>query len=149
MEVVLERTSRGENNCWNWTGSIQTTGYGAISWNGNMKLAHRMSYEDFYGEIDNDLHVDHLCRNKSCVNPTHLELVTQRENTLRGIGLGAKNSKKTHCKRGHKFDHKNTKKREYKLKTTGKLRIMRSCRLCLNLLERGYRLKRKENESGN
>jgi hypothetical protein len=72
------------------------------------RYAHRWSYEHFVGPIPEGLHIDHLCRVRRCVNPDHLEPVTPKENYLRGEGPTARNSTKTHCKYGHKFDKSNT-----------------------------------------
>ncbi len=106
MEVVLERTVRDKNNCWNWTGS-KTGGYGNIQWGGKPLRAHRLSYLDFYGELDETLVIDHICKNTACVNPTHLEQVTQTENILRGNAPSSKNKTKTHCKFGHTLNKDN------------------------------------------
>lgn len=83
-----------ENGCWIWQRSLRSTGYGNYSegWN-KIKLAHRVIYGRFRGPIPEGLVLDHLCRVRSCVNPDHLEPVTQRENVMR--------ARATHCKRGH------------------------------------------------
>lgn len=73
-----------ETGCWNWTGAILKTGYGAMSWLGKNKPAHRIAYEQFVGPIPDGLVLDHLCRNTRCVNPDHLEPVTSTENIRRG-----------------------------------------------------------------
>ncbi|MEU6204615.1 HNH endonuclease signature motif containing protein [Micromonospora musae] len=65
--------------------------------------AHRAAYYLFVGEVAEGLELDHLCRQRRCVNPNHLEPVTGRENVLRGVGLTAKNATKTHCPRGHEL----------------------------------------------
>lgn len=71
------------------------------------KGAHRVSYEIFIEEIPQGFLIDHLCRNRACVNPWHMEVVTNKENVLRGFGACAVNARKTHCKYGHKFSDKN------------------------------------------
>jgi hypothetical protein len=82
--------------------------------------AHRVSYVLAHGSIPDGLQLDHLCRNKLCVNPTHLEAVTARENTLRGVSVAAVNAKKTHCPRGHELSGSNLLA----------YRKVRSCRAC-------------------
>ncbi len=87
--------------CWTWLGGLFKTGYGQF-WNGKKVVrAHRYSYELLKGQIPKGLQLDHLCRNILCVNPDHLEPVTNKENVLRGNGICGNNSRKTHCKRGH------------------------------------------------
>lgn len=88
-------------DCWIWLGGKNIWGYGQF-WNGSKTIqAHRFSYQLWCGVITNKQHLDHICRNRKCVNPNHLEIVTQKENIMRGIGITSINSKKTHCKRGH------------------------------------------------
>lgn len=107
--------------CWNWKAGKQN-GYGCYWINGKGILAHRFAYETLIGPIPKGLVLDHLCRNQACVNPAHLEPVTDRTNILRGIGLAAKNAKKTHCKRGHLLDGDNLR-----LTPEGQ-RICRTCK---------------------
>lgn len=97
-----------ENGCWVWTAAQMSRGYGAIRVAGKVLLAHRVSYELYVGPIPEGLTIDHLCRNPSCVNPAHLEAVTQGENVRRGKSPIAANARKTHCKRGHEFTPENT-----------------------------------------
>ena len=93
-----------ETGCWNWTASTTPGGYGSLSLpNGERCVAHRFSYEHHVGPIPDGLQIDHLCRNRRCVNPEHLEPVTQRENILRGESTAAQRARQTHCKRGHEF----------------------------------------------
>jgi hypothetical protein len=92
--------------CWPWLG-WKSKGYGGF-WNHNRSVrAHRFSYELLREPIPEGLTLDHLCRNRACVNPAHLEPVTHRVNVLRGIGLSAQNARKRTCKYGHPFDGHN------------------------------------------
>ena len=100
----VEKTS----TCWEWRGSISVYGYGQFGARERSWRAHRFAWVELRGEIPTGLVLDHLCRNRACVNPDHLEPVTDRVNTLRGIGGSALNAAKTHCKRGHEFDAENT-----------------------------------------
>lgn len=99
--------------CWEWTGSINNKGYGEVSINRKKQRAHRVIYELLVGKIPDGLEIDHLCRNRNCVNPKHLEPVTRLENIRRALPF---KKKITHCKNGHKFTKENTKIRIYKNK---------------------------------
>lgn len=98
----------GTDGCWQWTGVKMPAGYGVFGAYRRNVMAHRFSYEEVVGPIPPGLHLDHLCRNTSCVNPDHLEPVTPAVNVLRGVGFAALNARKTHCKSGHEFTPENT-----------------------------------------
>ena len=98
-----------QTGCWNYTGAIRRNGYGSIGSVGKTFLAHRVEDEYHRGPIPEGLHLDHLCRNRACVNPYHLEPVPVRVNVVdRSIGITAFNARKTHCRHGHAFDDVNT-----------------------------------------
>ena len=101
----VEYTVNQETGCWEWQRYVGPNGYGVAM---GQVLAHRHMYERLVGPIPDGLVLDHLCRVRHCVNPAHLEAVTQRENLLRGEGVVGRNYRKTHCVNGHAFDDDNT-----------------------------------------
>ena len=125
--------------CWEWAGALRRDGYGAFSvgsrtdGTSRQVLAHRVAYELLIGLIPDGLVIDHLCRNRGCVNPDHLEPVTNRENVRRGyVGAmaGARQAAKSHCPQGHEYDEANT----YVDRSGG-----RYCRACRNERSREWR----------
>lgn len=98
----------GENGCWNWTAALTGSGYGNFHLGDRNSVAHRLSYLWLVGEVPDGLDLDHLCRNRKCVNPSHLEPVTRQENLLRGLTIPAEHASKTHCPNGHEFNKENT-----------------------------------------
>lgn len=121
-----------ETGCWLWIGATNTQGYGQINVHYKHAMAHRFAYEKYIGKIPEGLTLDHLCKVTSCVNPSHLEPVTMKENILRGEGPCAKHAKRTHCKAGH-------------LLTQGY--GQRMCRICHGKVTSRYYYSHKENQS--
>jgi len=95
------RKSENPIGCWEWIAGKNFGGYGTFRVGNRTVPAHRWAYEHLVGTIPPELECDHLCRVRCCVNPAHIELVTSRENTLRGVGLAAQNARQTTCKNGH------------------------------------------------
>lgn len=95
-------------DCWPWMGAQQGGGYGVVGVKGKSRRVHRVIFEILVGPIIPGLVLDHLCRNRACCNPAHLEPVTNRVNLLRGIGLTAVHAAKTHCIHGHELTPENT-----------------------------------------
>lgn len=113
-QKVLPEPNSG---CWLWDGADNGEGYGAIRISGVTHKAHRLSYQLFVGPIPDGLQIDHLCRVRCCVNPTHLEAVTQKTNIQRGEA--AKRAKEwfaanvTHCPAGHEYTRDNLRANKY------------------------------------
>jgi hypothetical protein len=128
LDRLFAKTTPGWNGCVVFTGAHSAT-YGQIWWNRAQHLAHRVAYELMVGPIPDGNVIDHLCSNRSCVNPHHLEPVTQDENVRRaGTPMAARQSAKTRCRRGHEYDLVNT----YYAPGTGH----RQCRECNRISRR-------------
>lgn len=126
----LSRLVVEDSGCWSWAKYICQKGYGIMTFKGEKYKAHRVSLFLFKGiplRTDQKLIcADHLCRNRSCVNPDHLEVVSDKENILRGNGICAKNKRKDMCKNGHEFTSENTYQRD-------KGRECKTCKKNINL----------------
>lgn len=112
-------------DCLEWNAAKNNHGYGSFYDGNNTFTAHKWMYERNFGKIPLGFDLDHKCRNRGCVNLNHLELVTHKENVLRGIGPTAINAKKTHCKNGHEL-------------------IERKCKICDSEYQKKYAEKHRE-----
>lgn len=124
MPTILERlTSRidiDDRGCWNWRGATNSNGYGCIGAQGKVQLTHRVSYELHVGPISDGLQIDHLCRNRICINPAHLDPVTAAEHAKRSLRARA-----THCINGHLLEGDNLH-----LRTRENGQVHRGCKTC-------------------
>jgi hypothetical protein len=114
-------------DCWTWTGQMHHLGYGRFSVSAGVNLlAHRFAYEDILGSIPSGLELDHLCRNRACVRPEHLDPVTHAVNmgrsTLSGDGSRRRAAQRTHCPQNHPYSGDNL------IMDNG----ARRCRICTN-----------------
>ena len=92
-------------SCWRWSGYHTGEGYARLG----SENAHRIAYELYVGPIPAGMQIDHLCRNKGCVNPAHLEPVTQQENISRSENMAARYARRSHCTNGHEYTPENTR----------------------------------------
>jgi hypothetical protein len=100
---------RDHDECWPWQGHLASNGYGRMSIGMlGAFAAQRLSLRIAGTDVPERMVVDHLCRNRACVNPAHLRVVTNKTNVLAGVGLTAQNATKTHCVNGHEFTPENT-----------------------------------------
>lgn len=136
LERLLGKLDTCDDDCIVFTGKL-SLGYGRLNIGGTVYLAHRLIYETFVGPIPEGLTLDHLCRNRACVNPAHLEPVTLEENKRRGESLPAQNARKTYCAHGHAYDEANTH-----ITTNG----YRQCRACNRLRQQQIKAAQIDNE---
>ena len=119
---IMNNIAVSETGCWEWQRRVIPAGYGYMSTRGKLRPVHRVSYEFFVGPIHPDQEIDHLCRNRKCVNAEHLEAVTHRINFLRGIHPTAVQVREGRCAKGHDASNINrqSSKQPY-------------CRVCRNI----------------
>lgn len=129
-----------QTGCWVWQGALQgkyyrseNGGYGSVRWNKRVRSAHIVAWELMRGPVPVGLCLDHLCRNTRCVNPDHLEPVTNAENIRRGTGR-----RPTHCPKGHEYTQENT---VFMSKGRGQ-KPYRACRECRRQIKRNWRGRR-------
>lgn len=120
-------------DCWEWIGSHDARGYGLLWLDGRHQKAHRLVYAALVGDIP-EQSLDHLCRNRTCVNPDHLEPVSLVVNTLRGYGMAMRNARSRTCRQGHPFDT---------LRDHGTGRLARSCLTCTRAAKRAYKARQR------
>ena len=126
---------RKEDSCWEWTGTKCQRGYGRFSINNRSYSAHRLCYVKTHGDVDRNDVCDHLCRNPGCVNPKHVEPVSQGENVRRGMAgplLKKRNRSVTHCPKGHEYSPENTRRNK---------KGHRTCRTCQRRWAAEYKAK--------
>lgn len=123
------------DDCWLWTGARSSAGYGQFWIDSRLEYAHRVAYELMVELIPEGLVIDHLCRVRNCINPKHLEPVTQGENLRRAdiYDIGGYHSAKTHCPQGHSYSGNNL----YVRPQNGK----RECRACMRSSNRRAKAK--------
>lgn len=130
-------TENKKSECIEWTGTKTKTGYGVLTLNGRQYKVHRLAVILSGRKYPKGTVTDHLCRNHSCINPEHLEVVTNAENVMRGRSFAVTNAHKTLCKRGHTLDGTRKNRR-----ISGKLeRFCKQCRTLTNRLGRHRRNK--------
>lgn len=123
IQSMFERTSPEPNSgCWLWLGHLNHGGYARVSFRGKGRQAHRVILWLMGRSIESGQEVDHLCKNPSCINPDHLEVVSRRVNIERSNGITKLNTLKTHCPKGHPYTKDN-------LRAFGK-RPWRGCKAC-------------------
>jgi hypothetical protein len=127
----LEWWSYQDGECRRWMGAKMPNGYGRITVDGKGRLVHRVAYEVYCGRIPEGMTIDHLCGCRDCINPSHMEVVTRGENTLRGSSPSAQQKRQTHCKRGHPLSN------AYRY---GNRRL---CRACRSAASKAFRARRK------
>jgi hypothetical protein len=135
----MEKVNKTDT-CWEWIGAKIPKGYGRFGYYKEEKghvtcYAHRFAYELFIGDIPEGMTIDHLCKNTSCVNPEHLEVVSSYENLMRSDSPSSLAAKRTHCVNGHPFDEENTRRWKNK----------RICKTCDRINHRNKKNKNTQN----
>lgn len=144
MERLLEKCYAAESGCWQWIGAQNRKGYGQLFFRGKLWVSHRVAYTIFVGEIPEGMTVDHLCFNKGCINPAHLEPVTALENTQRAKRAGRHRPSTQYppgyCAAGHQYTEDNVA-----IRPDGR----RRCKMCARLKRRRQILRLREEAKRN
>lgn len=126
-EKFWESCEKKSDGCWQWTRARSGPGYGYLRFNGKIRSAHSVAVELSGRSVPVGKVIDHLCDNRSCINPDHLTIATQQQNILRGTSTSARNAKKKTCPQGHPYNDKNT------YLNPRKNTFFRACRKCRGL----------------
>lgn len=139
FQRLMRRVDKRADGCWQFTGRLNPDGYSRVHLGRGKPgvQGHRLAYEVLMGPVPDGLDLDHLCRNRGCVNPAHLEPVTRQVNLLRGQTITASKAQQTHCIHGHAFTPENTY-----IKRNG----TRQCRAC-DAIRAAHRRARKKAEA--
>lgn len=134
LDRLMDKFTMQPSGCWIWQGSQNGVGYGELRFGKVKKYAHRLMYELFNGPIPGGQQIDHLCRNRSCVNPMHLEAVSASVNVRRAMPYRI-DTHKTHCSNGHEYTIENSYQRK-----DGK---GRNCNECVRTRAREYQKRKR------
>lgn len=135
VEGIFTANTQRTPTCWLWTGSVVGDGYGEFQYMGKRYSAHRLALQLDGRPVPRGMHADHTCRNKLCVNPAHLRVVTPKVNALENsVGVAAINAAKTHCPKGHPLSGANLY-----LEKKGS----RSCKECHRIATRQWKQKKR------
>lgn len=136
IDRFMRSVGKLPSGCWQWTGYVTPQGYGLSALHGKKSLAHRVSYSLLVGDVPEGLDLDHICRNRSCVNPAHLEPVTRSENLKRGFDARG-------CNNGHPYTEENT---SYVTRSNGV--VERRCKICHRVRNKNAKLNRRLRKVG-
>ena len=128
-KIVIEPIS----GCWFWTGSLDSNGYPRVNINSINRRAHIISYEHFKGAVPLNMDCHHVCKNKHCVNPNHIKVISRYNHKQLHLGENIK-AQQTHCINGHEFTEENTYYRCYRNWT------QRACNTCRRETSKRFRL---------